>query len=89
MNGVKIRGGTGNLPPIPIFHMKDGEIAIIRKWKGISGTLGKVVQRYGESLYVIGKAYGDGWSYWFKNNLEEDKEYLVQILPKGTLLEIL
>ena len=62
--------------------MDDGDIAIIRKWS-LTDSIGKIVQRFGENLVVLGKNSGNSFE-----GLSKSAECLVEVLPKGTLLEI-
>ena len=46
---------------IPLKSMKDGDIAIITCWNG-SVHIGKIVQRFGNSLVCLGKPSGNSWT---------------------------
>jgi len=69
---------------ICVNDMKDGDIAIIRKW-GISDYVGCIVQRYENNLIRLGENSGKGWSDVLNYRNEN---FRVEILPKGTLLEV-
>jgi restriction endonuclease S subunit len=74
---------------IPVSEMKDGDIAIVTKWKNDYYT-GQVVQRYKDYLIRVGKPSKQGWGGIFKKDHDflTDKSCMVRILPSGTVLEI-
>jgi hypothetical protein len=79
-------------PLIHVNQMEDGQIAIIRKWLIILYE-GAIVQRYKNSLIRLGMPGNQGWPDLFEltsgeNKLSNDKDFLVELLPKGTKLEI-
>ena len=78
---------------IPLMEMKDGDIARIVRW-GYVETIdskglycGEIVQRYRDYLLCVGKSSDNGWGKIFNNKSWSDM-YRVEILPKGTILEI-
>ena len=74
---------------VPVGHMKDGDIAVITKWRQTSYE-GDVVQRFEDYLISVGKPSSQGWGKLFKSyhTLLHDGSCMVRILPKGTVLEI-
>ena len=76
---------------IPLRDMKDGDIAKIVQWgRGIwdRRCCGEVVQRYKDFLVCVGKPSGQGWGKVFPPDAFGEDDYRVEILPKGTVLEI-
>jgi len=68
----------------PVYNMKDGQIAEIVQWS-YGEAIGKIVQRYGKILIVLGGEKGKA----FTTVLDEIRENCrVRILPGGTTLEI-
>ena len=77
---------------IEITNMRDGDIGIITKWPN-EDHIGEIVQRFGNSLVVLGKWARSGWPKFFDNPTIEDnnferEKYKVFILPEGTTLEV-
>lgn len=66
-------------------EMKDGEIGVIINWEDRTDYSGRVVQKYGKALITLGEGYFLSWT-------EADKITnplcQIEILPKGTTLEI-
>lgn len=80
---------------VPVSDMRDGEIAVIKSWMTSSGSQtsiynGTIVQRYGDSLVVLGKGRGDSWVTLFSDKYSPETLVgcEVQILKPGTKLEI-
>jgi hypothetical protein len=77
---------------IPLREMKDGDIAKIVQWGSIKSFsndvlyYGEVVQRYRDDLLCVGKSSQHGWGKIFPDAFGDN--YRVEILPKGTVLEI-
>lgn len=70
---------------VSVLDMKDGDIAIITEW--VHGShIGDIVQRYKYDLVCLGKGSEYSWPNLF--NSREDGLSKVEILPKGTRLEI-
>jgi len=78
---MKILNETTN--DIYVGELKDGEIGVITVWGRHYSYVGKIIQRYGDCLVVLGEQSGDGWS-----STPKDNNCRVRILPKGTKLEI-
>jgi hypothetical protein len=71
---------------IPVYHLADGQIAIITEWDA-SGEyyVGRIIQRYEDILITLGEPNGAA----FTTALEKLNEKLrVRVLEPGTLLEI-
>lgn len=64
--------------------MSDGAIGVIRAWDG-DKYLGELVQRHGDALICLGCGEGDSWDDILVLDGETEQ---IEILPKGTLLEI-
>lgn len=67
-------------------ELKHGEVAIIRKWGARNDyVIGAIVIRYKQAIIPIG--YDDGKI--FSTGAEiTDRYFLLEVLPKGTLLEV-
>lgn len=75
--------------PITVDTMKDGQVAIIVKWgSDKSEHIGKIVQRFGTSLITLGSNVDQGWPCFFPLRTDCASDYLVSILPSGTLFEL-
>jgi hypothetical protein len=68
---------------IPVREMSDGQIGIIVSWSGFGNYVGRIVQRYGDTLISLQKPSGNSWS---QITLEDDCR--VRILQKGETLII-
>lgn len=66
--------------------MLDGQIGIITRFLGQPEQLGKIVQRVGPRLIVLGSGYGKHWSSIFDSH--HGSRIMVDILPPGTTIEI-
>jgi hypothetical protein len=90
---VKRKGGTMSVrlrketqrSGICIHDMKDGDIGEVVGWP-VGCYIGRIVQRYGKCLLVIGSQSGDGWGPIFDAPRNEDRR--VRILEPGEILEI-
>jgi hypothetical protein len=51
---------------IPLSEMKDGQIGVITKWENCTQYIGRVVQRYGNDLIIVGMPKCYGWAFLFK-----------------------
>lgn len=70
-----------NSENIPFYLMKPGQIGIVREWPTNKET-GKIVQRTGTALFIIGE---DNYYPTFFNTHDNILEkYRVSILPHGT-----
>jgi len=69
-----------------VTSMLDGDIAVITNWS-VSNYVGRIVQRYGDSLITLGEDSGWGWGEYFKN-VKSDSQCRVRILEKGETLEV-
>lgn len=89
---------TENPPGISVQAMCDGDVAIITQWGTVpdhtTDHVGKVVQRYNDSLIVLGQTAGKSWPGLFKPfevqvsiDISWD-DCRVRVLDKGTILEI-
>jgi len=78
---------TGNI--VQVTEMSDGDIAIIEKWSNQKHYVGRVVQRYDNSLISLGLPQGKSWFELFRTKFEkDDDQFMVRILPAGTVMEI-
>ena len=68
-----------------VSEMKDGDIAIITMWT-TGFYIGRIVQRYGDYLLVIGAEAGLGWGKYFKISISYRDVCQVRILKKGETL---
>lgn len=71
---------------IPVFEMKDGQIAIITKWGNSPEYIGRIVQRYGDELITIGMNSHYRW-----DNLSDgllSPECRVRLLQPGETITI-
>lgn len=71
---------------IHVLGMRDGQIGVIRRWAD-NVHIGEIVQRYGDTLIVIGKGWSDSWVDIFKTNKPLCNCH-VEILPNETTLTI-
>lgn len=66
---------------VPVYDMKDGDIAIIVRWGGMNEYCGRVIQRFDDILITLGAPSGQH----FSNICDESKpNYRVRILLPGT-----
>jgi hypothetical protein len=70
---------------ISLYDMKDGDVAVITVWPH-SYCVGKIVQRYGNELVLIGQHSGACYPIIF--NGATDNHHRVKLLPAGTELVI-
>ncbi len=66
------------------IDMLDGQIGVIRMWGLNTQYVGRIVQRFGDKLISIGIGTGNVWTELSCLG----NECLVEVLPKGTILEI-
>ncbi len=71
---------------IPVTEMKCGQIGVIIKWGSVDNeNVGKVVQRYGNILIVLGEHSGLCFDQIFST---ECKNYRVRLLYSGNTIKI-
>ena len=75
-----------NAVDISVYEMKDGQIAVITNWEYIPEYVGRIVQRYGNSLISIGMDCGKTWPGCF--NEKPDNAYRVRLLKPGETITI-
>lgn len=70
---------------VALSEMKDGDVAVVIKWRNDSVPQGAVVQRYGKAIVLIGVQEDRCYPTIFDavKSVSSGK-YLVTILPKGT-----
>lgn len=73
---------------ISINDMRDGQIGVITRWGNHDEYLGRVVQRYGDSLITLGQCYGRGFYRPIGIESANEGKLRVQILENGTLLRL-
>ena len=71
---------------IPVYEMKDGQIAVITNWGYIPEYVGRIIQRYGNSLISIGMDCGKAWPEFI--NEKPDNAYRVRLLQPGETITI-
>ena len=76
---IKIK--KNNKEILPKF-LKDGQLAYISSWPGMYTDIGKIVQRHGDELIIVGKDKGECWS-----NIS-DLTFYVTVIPNGTELVV-
>lgn len=87
MNGVSIV--TIKEKETILGNMEDGQIAIVRSWRGREPSMvGEVVQRYGDTLILVGKRHGLSYTTCFGYEWSKEDQYKVEILEPGTTLVI-
>ena len=69
----------------PVQNMLDGQLAIVRTWSNPT-PIGKVVQRHGDTLIVVGGTQGNRYSFIRWGCPGDDK--MVEILQPGAILEV-
>lgn len=72
----------------PVKEMKDGQIATIVSWERSGVYVGQVVQRFGNHLVTLGEPIQCAWEDLFLHKDASFNLCFVEILPKGTKLEI-
>lgn len=74
---------------ICVDDMKDGNIAVITKW-GNTDYIGRVVQRYNDSLICVGNYSGKGWGDYFNPSRKSirNEKYCVRLLEPGEELVV-
>ena len=70
---------------IPVYHLADGQIAIITEWDKDNVYVGRIIQRYEDILITLGKPNGAAFTTALKILNEKLR---VRVLEPGTLLEI-
>lgn len=70
---------------IAVYEMRDGQIGIITKWRLHDLYIGKIVQRFEDSIIVIGEESDNSWPNFCHNKFDDCR---VRILPNGTQLTI-
>lgn len=83
MNGAKLK--TEKTTDIPVYNLKDGQLAVITSWAICPSKRGEVVQRYRNTLITVGKDSGRAYPTVLEN-LDED--YRVRVLEPGELIEV-
>lgn len=73
---------------IRVSDMKDGQIGIITKWGGQESPIGRVVQRFYDSIITLGRDGNQSWQDICEEKGDDFEDCRVRILPKGTKLEI-
>ena len=73
---------------VHVTDMRDGDIAVITEWTGTNEYVGIVVQRHGNDLITVGGGLYQRWTGVFTGHLNPGGQYMVEILPSGTTLEI-
>ena len=69
---------------IAVYHLADGQIAIITEWDN-NVYVGRIIQRYEDILITLGKP--NGAAFTTALNILSEK-LRVRVLEPGTLLEI-
>lgn len=69
-----------------IHIMKDGDVAEILKWHDPDVSIGSVIQRYGNSVVLIGEGHGKGYPNIFECDSKVLSKIEVKILPKGSTI---
>lgn len=74
---------------VKLTEMRDGAVAVIVKWGQHKAYLGRVVQRYGDRLLMLGSDSDHSWSNdIFKHPWAEAGLLRVRILAPGTYLKL-
>lgn len=71
---------------IPVAEMQCGQIGVITKWDAPITPTGKVVQRFKNSLIVLGEYHGSSYS-----DVHDPAQYpgcYVRLLPPGAIIEV-
>lgn len=76
--------GTSDVS-IPVGVMKDGDIGVITQWDGLESDIGKIVQRLGDTIIVLGQ---DSKQQWPIVCTGRTGNYRVRILEKGEKIVI-
>lgn len=70
---------------IRLLDMKCGQIAVVTQWDTDVSVVGEVVQRYKDSMIILGTSAGECYPSIF---IAEHVTHRVRILDKGTQIEI-
>lgn len=84
--GLKLKSKSTEV--ITPSEMKDGDVGVVVSWAKPTlsfeeSPVGFVVQRFDNNLVLLGERSGKSYT-----GLTNDQSCKVQILPKGTLIEI-
>ena len=80
MKVISIPNNNWKLPS----EVKDGEICIVREWPDrFNSPIGKLLQRYTDKFIILGEHSDNSYPY-----LVDSINIKVEILPKGTIIEL-
>lgn len=68
---------------VPPYDMEDGHIAVVTTWTEPSSMVGKIVQRYGNALIILGAQSGEAFG-----DVSVASHCRVQILDPGDSITI-
>ncbi len=72
---------------IPLEKMRCGELAVVVDWPAGKGEVGKVVQRYNESLVIVGCRSGECYSRMFVSGYDPSG-CRVRVLQPGATIQL-
>lgn len=70
-----------------VGDMKDGDVGVIIAWSTGATYSGRIIQRYKDSLFVVGMSSGEGWSI-FKLDCYLSDTCRVRLLEKDEKLVV-
>lgn len=66
---------------ISLKDLRDGQIAIIRKWSAFPQYIGRVIQRSGDDLITLRGDFGSKWTgFYYYNKKSNWGDYLVEVV---------
>lgn len=77
---------VGDSQIVPLGQMKDGDLAAIVSWRSYPERTGRVVQRYGNALVMVGAHSGKSFSTIFAGGGPTDG-CVVRILKAGETIQ--
>lgn len=73
---------------VPLYCMKDGDLAEVVNNDNVQIEEGTVIQRYENTIILVGKPSGYAYLGLLGSSREGTSNVRVKILPKGTLIRL-
>lgn len=73
---------------VPLYYMKDGDLAEVINNDEVDIEEGTIIQRYENTIIQIGKHSGYAFPMLFENSREGGNNVKVRILSKGILIRL-
>lgn len=68
---------------IKVSDLECGQVAVIIEWGAHNDIVGRIIQRYGDSLVSLGRKIGNSWT-----TIPAGEAFRVRVLENGTELLI-